>query len=204
MSPILGIWASQNYSRYSLPTSYDSIATVTVGAGGTNTVEFTNIPSTYTHLQIRGHVRQNVAGNTIGDGYIRFNGDTGSNYTQHILEGFVNNAGTGTVASAGSTAGAPTSRSAFRLVGSGSATSIFSPVIIDILDYANTNKYKVQRSFSGANNNTLEGCVNFQSMLWVSTSAISSILIGNIQGGFGSTVGWAEYTHFALYGIKGA
>jgi len=34
VSPILGIWASQNYSRYSLPTSFESIATVTVGSGG--------------------------------------------------------------------------------------------------------------------------------------------------------------------------
>lgn len=197
---ILGVTASSWRSA----TSYDSISTVTVGAGGTNTVEFTNIPSTYTHLQIRGHVRQNVAGNVIGDGYIRFNGDTGSNYTVHVLEGYVNSAGTGTVSAAGGGVGAPTSRSAFRLVGSGSATSIFSPVVIDILDYANTNKNKTFRSLSGANNNADEGCVNLQSILWTSTSAISSILIGNIQGGFGSTVGWAQYTHFALYGIKGA
>jgi len=204
VSPILGIWASQNYTRYSITGSYESIATATVGAGGQNTVEFTSIPSTYTHLQIRGHVRQNVAGNTIGDAYIRFNGDTGSNYATHVLEGFVTTGGTATVGAGGSTAGAPTSRSAFRLVGSGSATSIFSPVIIDILDYANTNKYKVQRSLSGANNNAVESCINLQSELWLSTSAITSILIGNIQGGFGSTVGWAEYTSFALYGIKGA
>jgi hypothetical protein len=199
--PILGILAS---STAVAAGSFESIATVTVGAGGTNTVEFTNIPSTYSHLQIRGHVRQNVAGNTIGDGYIRFNGDTGSNYAMHVLEGFVSTGGTATVGSGAATAGAPTSRSAFRLVGSGSATSIFSPVIIDILDYANTNKYKVQRSLSGANNNAVESCINFQSELWLSTSAITSILIGNIQGGFGSTVGWAEYTHFALYGIKSA
>jgi hypothetical protein len=204
MSPILGIWASQNYSRYSITGSYESIATATVGAGGQNTVEFTNIPQNYTHLQIRGLVRQLVANNVIGDAYIRFNGDTGSNYAVHVLEGYVNSGGTGTVSAGAATAGAPTSRSAFRLAGSGAATSMFSPVIIDILDYANTNKYKTQRSLSGTNQNTQESCINFQSELWLSTSAITSILIGNIQGGYGSTVGWAEYTHFALYGIKGA
>jgi len=190
-------------TAYVLP-SYESIATATVGAGGQNTVEFTNIPQNYTHLQIRGLVRQLVANNVIGDAYIRFNGDTGSNYAVHVLEGYVNSGGTATVSAGAATAGAPTSRSAFRLAGSGAASGMFSPVIIDILDYANTNKYKTQRSLSGTNQNTQESCINFQSELWLSTSAITSILIGNIQGGYGSTVGWAEYTKFALYGIKGA
>ena len=35
-------------------TSYESIATVTVGSGGAANVEFTSIPADYTHLQIRG------------------------------------------------------------------------------------------------------------------------------------------------------
>jgi hypothetical protein len=39
-------------------TSYESIATVTVGSGGSAAnVEFTSIPATYTHLQIRGIAR---------------------------------------------------------------------------------------------------------------------------------------------------
>ena len=42
-----------------MPGSYESIATVTVGSGGAASVEFTSIPSTYTHLQIRAIVRTN-------------------------------------------------------------------------------------------------------------------------------------------------
>jgi hypothetical protein len=34
-------------------TDFESIATVTVGGGGAATVEFTSIPGTYQHLQIR-------------------------------------------------------------------------------------------------------------------------------------------------------
>jgi hypothetical protein len=200
MSPILGIFDSSKSGNI-YQSSYDSIATVAVGAGGANTVEFTNIPSTYSHLQIRGLVRQNVAGNVVGDAYIRFNGDTGSNYATHVLQATVTTP-PGTVTAGASTAGAPTSRSAVRFVGSGATSNRFSPVIIDILDYTNTNKYKTQRSLSGANNGSGECVLNLQSELWLSTSAITSILIGNIQGGFGSTVGWAQYTHFALYGIK--
>ena len=50
--PILGTVASQFSSK---PFgSYESIQTVTVGLGGAANVEFTSIPATYTHLQIRG------------------------------------------------------------------------------------------------------------------------------------------------------
>ena len=35
-------------------SSYESIATTTVGAGGSSSISFTSIPSTYTHLQVRG------------------------------------------------------------------------------------------------------------------------------------------------------
>jgi hypothetical protein len=51
--PILGIIASAITGNL-VTTSYESIATVTVGGGGAATVAFTSIPATYTHLQIRG------------------------------------------------------------------------------------------------------------------------------------------------------
>jgi hypothetical protein len=47
---ILGIIAS---SRLAAVGDYESIATVSVGGGGAADVEFTSIPGTYTHLQIR-------------------------------------------------------------------------------------------------------------------------------------------------------
>jgi hypothetical protein len=49
---ILGIIAS---SRLVAPPvgDFESIATVTVGGGGAANVEFTSIPATYTHLQLR-------------------------------------------------------------------------------------------------------------------------------------------------------
>ena len=38
-------------------SSYDSIATVTVGSGGSSSIVFSSIPQTYKHLQIRGFVQ---------------------------------------------------------------------------------------------------------------------------------------------------
>ena len=79
------------------------------------------------------------------------------------------------------------------------AASGSSPVVtvFDILDYANTNKYKVSRTIHGRDNNG-SGYVEMFSNLWLSTSAINSIVISC----FSSTIN--QYSHFALYGIKGA
>ena len=80
MTPIsLGIFASANTT---VGTSYESIATVSVGSGGAANVEFTSIPGTYTHLQIR------AIGQTAGSGQfvkMQMNSDTTTNYNSHII-----------------------------------------------------------------------------------------------------------------------
>jgi len=182
MSPILGIWASQNYSRYSITGAYDSIATVSVGSGGSSSIDFTSIPSTYTHLQIRAIYRTSGAG---FNPFYRFNSDTNTNYSRHLMyadgsavysEGFANSSAiVGTVVT--------------------SASSTFNATVVDILDYKDTNKYKTLRLLDGFDANG-SGYISLGSGNWRSTSAITSITISN--GTF------AQYSHFALYGIKGA
>ncbi len=63
--------------------SYESIATVNVGSSGSSFVEFTSIPSTYKHLQIRANSRYTGYQNSGAAVYLQFNGDTGSNYSLH-------------------------------------------------------------------------------------------------------------------------
>jgi subtilase family serine protease len=76
---------------------------------------------------------------------------------------------------------------------------IFGAAIIDILDYANTNKYKTIRILSGNDNNG-SGTIRFSSgALYSNTNAVSSITLVS-----GSSGNWSEYSQFALYGIKGA
>ena len=48
-------------NEYYNPTEFESIATVTVGSGGSSTISFTSIPGTYKHLQVRGIGRTNRA-----------------------------------------------------------------------------------------------------------------------------------------------
>lgn len=191
MSPILGIWASQNYSR-TPTTGFVSIATTTVGSGGSSTVTFSGIPQGYKHLQIRGIVRQNTGGG-LSNGYVttRFNSDSGSNYAYHQLDGN----GSGAFADGGASV---TSALAIIALGSGALASAYSPFVCDILDYTNTNKYKTVRALAGADQNftNSSGDVYFNSALWMNTSAITQIQ-------FTHTNSFAEYSSFALYGIQG-
>lgn len=166
-----------------IPSDYESIATVTVGSGGSAFVEFTSIPSTYTHLQIRATVLQTNADNF----YAQFNNDTASNYSWHQL--------TGDGASAGVAAGTTTT---FMFVGNVNSptTSYTAASIIDILDYANTNKFKTVRTLHGSDANG-SGLVALRSGNWRSTSAVTSVKLTPSAGTF------KQYSHFALYGIKG-
>ena len=161
---------------YYFPNDYESIATITIGAGGSTSITFSSIPSTYSHLQLR------IATNGGGD-RLQFNSDTGSNYARHY------SLGNGSAASAGGSI-----NQTYAAVGDYTTTASFFPgTIIDILDYSNTNKYKTVRSFTGFDNNTQGEAFQFGAH-WRSNSAISSITIT------GGTM--AQYSSFALYGIK--
>lgn len=170
--------------------SYESIATVTVGAGGSSSISFSSIPSTYKHLQIRAIGRTDRA-SLFGDyGKLTFNSDSGANYSDHQLQG------DGTTV----TAGAATSANFIRINRFAAATATanaFGALTIDVLDYADTNKYKTLRNLGGIDSNG-SGDIFFISGNWRSTTAVSSITIA-VGGG---TV-FNQYSKFALYGIKG-
>lgn len=170
-----------------IPTDYESIQTVTVGSGGSSSISFTSIPNTYQHLQIRGVVRPETNN---ADMRLTLNSDSGSNYTRHRLignGGSVDATGTASTAFIG----------IFDANGLQTGTaSTFGAAVIDILDYANTSKYKTVRVLSGNDNNG-SGQVGLSSGLWQSTSATSTITLVMSSGNF------AEYSSFALYGIKG-
>jgi hypothetical protein len=175
------------------PNSYESIATVTVGSGGASNIEFSSIPSTYTHLQIRCSAE---GADASGPGPMSIdvvvNSDTGANYDRHRLYGD------------GSSAAADASISQTDMFGgllnySASVNNIYGASVIDILDYANTNKYKTLRSLSGYDANG-SGYVMFLSGLWRSTSAITNIKIYPDNRSYTLR----QYSSFALYGIKGS
>ena len=168
--------------------SYESIATQSVASGTAASLTFSSIPSTYTHLQVRGIIRTD-AGSNNWDLRIRMNSDSGSNYARHSVRG---------EGSASGNAEGQASQTYMWLdrAASGDA-NIFSGIVIDVLDYANTNKYKTMRGLSGNDRNG-SGIIALSSGLWMSTTAINSLTFTLGSGNF------TQYSTLALYGIKGA
>lgn len=193
--PILGIIASQ-ISGHLSTSSYESIQTVTVGTGAPTTIDFTSIPTTYKHLQIRwiGRVTPSTTdenlGMTVGNGSV----DTGANYSLHYLYG----SGGGNATSGASAT--TSSVSMGRLTGANTTASVFGTGIIDLIDYSNTNKYKTFSGLSGdINSSTGAGIIWEVSGSWRSNSAIDTIQLTQLYG----SGGFAQYSQFELFGIKG-
>jgi hypothetical protein len=185
--PILGIIASQNYPR--ITSSYESIATVSVSSAQ-STITFSSIASTWTHLQLRGIARNSSGGSAGNDNILmRFNSDTGSNYSFHYLFG------NGSSASAGGNAN-QNALLAGKPASGGDSSNVFGAFITDILEYKNTNIYKTIRTLTGIDNNG-SGVVFFSSGNWRNTNAITTITLT-------SDADFTSYSSFALYGIKGA
>lgn len=165
--------------------SFESIATATPTSG--TTVTFSSIPSTYQHLQIR--YLQITASPNGAQMRIQMNGDTGTNYSRHKLQG------NGTTATATGNASQNYIFCGSDGVGSDSTNAVVG--IIDLHDYASTSKNKTVRVFTGIDKNGT-GDVALYSGCWLSTTAINSLTITSDGANF------ASGSRVALYGIKGA
>jgi len=160
------------------------VSMVWIGTSGnltstTTEVIFSSIPQTFTHLQVRCFAKSAFAG--VAWLYMSINGS--GSYISHSLRG-----------DGSSTSSFSDGASALGFMSVGSTPSIFGVAIIDILDYANTNKNKTLRSLGGVDLNG-SGELYFNSGLWMNTAAINNIVltpIGTLQ----------QYSSFALYGIK--
>jgi len=196
VSPILdsiGSVRGFGWGSFLSGNSYESIATVVVGSGGAASIDFTSIPQTYKHLQIRGIMRGSASTTSNDQVRIRFNDDSANNYAYHML------LGSGSAATASGTATQP-QIIGMQIVGSGSTANVFGASVTDILDYTSTNKAKTVRILDGQDTNGA-GYVVFQSGLWFKTpEAITKVSIFYPNG---STAGIGQYSHFALYGIRG-
>jgi hypothetical protein len=175
---------------YFAPSDYESIATTTLGSSA-STISLTSIPSTYSHLQLRVMLRTTTVATTASIG-IRINGDApgANNYSQHSMQG--------NGASILMSASATRDNLVIGTFAAASATSgIFGRAIIDIFDYANTNKKKTIRSLAGTDLNG-SGQVGLLSGTYNLTTAISSISFRDNSDATNILAG----STIALYGIK--
>ena len=182
--PILGIIASSITGNL-VTNSYESISTVTVGSGGSASVTFSSIPATYTHLQIRCLAKTDNAGTTLETVSMTVNGN--SLTKNHYLYG------NGSVVLAG-----VGGSNVVMNISSAGSTNIFGVAVIDILDYANTNKNKTIRTLSGVDLNGSGELILYSNLYAVNTNAITSLSFSI------PSLNIAQYSQFALYGVRGA
>jgi hypothetical protein len=156
----------------------------------TASLTFSSIPSTYKHLQLRATARSNFNA-TLGGFAYRFNGDTGSNYTYHIIDGDTSSVSNFTAAS-------QTNGLVTLITGLTATANSYGAAVCDVLDYSSTSKNKTVRSLGGRVSTSGNSNVRHLGSAWLSTSAVTSMtLFDNVGGSFVSG------SRFSLYGIKG-
>lgn len=144
--------------------------------------------STYQHLQIRA-VWRGARAEADDDLLMRFNSDTGTNYSYHRVGTF----------NASSVVSAATTSADKMFVSTGSGNSstanAFTGVVIDILDPFEITKFKTVRSLGG-----VASSINYLQLIsssWRNTAAVNSIQLYNYSN-------TAALSRFSLYGIKGS
>jgi hypothetical protein len=162
------------------------VSTVTVGAGGAASIEFTSIPQTGTDLLVVLSARNNASGNGI---IFRINGDTGSNYAYRRLGG------------TGSSVYSDGFTDPFGLFGnaapSTSTANTFSNVGVYFPNYAGSAA-KTYSADSVAENNATAAPQEIIAGRWTGTAAITSLNI------YISGSSFVQHTTASLYTITKA
>jgi hypothetical protein len=163
--------------------TYTLISSTTLSTA-TTTVTFSSIPSTYTDLVL---VLSLKTSNPAYQPIVRFNSDTGSNYSATAISGN----GSSAVSSR------HTNQNGIYCnpgAGTGGTVGNFMPWIISVQDYANTTTYKSAL----ARFNNPDSLTNALVGLWRNTAAITSISIV-AESGSGD---FQSNSTFRLYGIE--
>lgn len=177
--------------------SYEAISSITLDATR-QTVNFNNIPQTYSHLQLRYMIRSSGASNSSYENmFFNYDASTSNYYAYHEL---LANGTSATSYYSSTVSGGVGGFQLDQAPGNNATGNIYGVGVIDILDYTNTNKNKIFKNFTGYDTNG-GGAVVVASGLWMSTSAVTSITFIN-GNGTGSTNGYMQYSTFSLYGVK--
>jgi hypothetical protein len=167
-----------------MAANYVLLEKITVGAAGASSVTFSGIPQTgYTDLVIKHSTRESGT-NTADSIYMRFNGSS-TGYTNIQLRG--NGSSTASYSGTDSLGG--------LTEGTTYTANTFASTDIYIPNYTSSN-YKSISVDTVVENNGTQAYAEMQAVLWSNTAAITSIAFTN-----GSSLNWAPYTTFYLYGV---
>jgi hypothetical protein len=164
-----------------MPTpTYIALANITLGTA-TSVLTFSSIPSSFRDLILVMNHKVNTAATT-DDWFMRFNSDTGANYSYLRMYGN------------GANAFAGTGSSRTYIDNFLDPTASFVNNVFQIMDYSATDKHK---TVLGRENLASEQVIA-KTYRWASTSAITSI---SLTGADGGTDLFSVGSTFALYGI---
>lgn len=166
-----------------MATTYEKIATVTVGSGGAASIDFTSIPSTYTDLVLKISTR-NTFGSIQGDTVITFNGSS-SSYSQRTIYG-----------SGSGTASITETAINYRADAASATASTFDNTEIYIPNYVGS-AYKSTSMDNVTENNATGAFAALYASLWSNTAAINRITLTPA-----SSATFVQYSSATLYGIK--
>jgi hypothetical protein len=168
-----------------MPNTFELISSVTVGAGGASSMDFTSIPQTYTHLCLK--VSGRLSSGSYGNIEVRFNG-TGSGYANRVIQ------------SDGSSVSTFTGNiTSLYFTGSNSSggTSVFSSGEMHISNYTNSlNKSTFVES--GVEDNATTATLRLIANVLSTSAPVTSISVFP-EPGYGSFV---QHSTAYLYGIK--
>jgi hypothetical protein len=187
MTPLLtGVFASQISGRLSVPDTgaMFPIAMVNVGSAGAASIQFNSIPQTYKHLQIRFIAKTTTAAINSDTTQIKLNGNAMTKNHYLYADGSSASSGVGGVGDVNNTPRA-------------NYASVFGAEIVDILNYTNPNINKTVRSFGGYDANGVGEMALYSNLYATNTNPITTITLTPSGNNF------AQYSQFALYGIKG-
>ena len=167
-----------------MPNTYMRIGSVTVGAGGSASISFTSIPSTYTDLLVKVSGRNSGTSSQL---LITVNSST----TDYSGKRLFNNVGTSAASTNTNTANLNPSGG----VGSAFTADTFGNTEIYIPNYT-SNEYKTFSIDGTPENNAVENYNTIVAGLWSNTAAITSIGLVAAGGNF------VQHSTAYLYGIK--
>lgn len=169
-----------------MPNTFIKIASVTVGSGGASSIDFTDIPQTYTDLVLKVSVRTNRG--FLSDALaVKLNNSTTGYVSRDITYD------NGSVASYADLFGAGYN---LNTQGNGGTSNTFSNQEIYIPNYTgSTNKSFLSESV--VENNATDARVEMMSNLWSNTSTVTSIILASYTS---NTI--LQYSTATLYGIK--
>ena len=168
-----------------MPNTFTLIQAVTVGSGGTSSINFSSIPQTFTDLCLKLSGRLTTG--SYGNMNVTFNGTT-SGYTNR----YINSDGASVTSATGNTTSLY-----LAISNSSGGTSVFSSGEMYIPNYTSTNN-KSTSNDQVSEDNATTAFARLIAGLLTTSAAITSISIAP-EPGFGNIV---QYSTAYLYGIK--